>query len=232
MKPGRLFLGILLLLLAGGVYFGIQTKASFISNVQLDSYMNHDNVLLSLIDSERVSSIYFYNEIKTAGELEKQSALIVKAKVTEDRKNYSHAVRSGVQVLEVYKGNGSLKGSKIYIFEPSNFLDTNYFSFGGYQLMQTGKEYILFINPLKKPKHYSYKNDEAISYMPVSSHYGKFPLQEAPGSGKLRVLTQEELDQGVPYSQIKDWDILTMKEGILKTYMKIKQDVLSTLVNS
>ncbi|OXM16587.1 hypothetical protein [Paenibacillus herberti] len=230
MRSYRFVLAVIIFLVAGALVAGYKTKASFNSNVELGDYLEHSDMILSLDESQEYSSIYFDNTIQSVEDLSAKSELIIKAKPSNDRKNFTQAVRSMIEVLEVYKGNKQIEGTNLYLFEPSHFYGKNYFSLGGYQLMQKDKEYILFLKSLKKPTNYSYSEDEAKSYMPVSSYYGKFPIQHNNDSASY-LLTRDELDNGIPYSKIQSWDVLTSKEEVLLRFIEIKQAVILSYKN-
>ncbi|MGZ4134997.1 MAG: hypothetical protein ACXVC1_06535, partial [Tumebacillaceae bacterium] len=112
---------------------------------------------------------------------------------------------------------------RVYLYEPSYFGGLSYFVTGGYNIMQEGQEYIVFLKHLKVPSGYHYKDDEDISFMPVSSLYGKYPLQSKRNTHVVSENTEDS------YYQVKDFDILTQEESTLKKYEEFKRLVMQQM---
>jgi len=218
---------LFILILIGSAVYGNKTANSFHDNTNVNELVKQSGVLLSLDDTGQFSSIYFNNNLSSFDQLENESELIVKVKLSRNRINYTQAVRTLVHVTDVFKGNEVKIGDNIIIFEPSNFLGLNYFSLDGYNLMRSDKEYILFLKHLKKPEAYHYTDDQAVTFMPISSYYAKYPMNSLSGEGYL---SREDLDKGINYSSIKDWDIFTTDQNKLKKYNELKKIVINRMV--
>jgi len=222
-----LYVSLFILILIGSAVYGNKTANSFHDNTNVNELVKQSGVLLSLDDTGQFSSIYFNNNLSSFDQLENESELIVKVKLSRNRINYTQAVRTLVHVTDVFKGNEVKIGDNIIIFEPSNFLGLNYFSLDGYNLMRSDKEYILFLKHLKKPEAYHYTDDQAVTFMPISSYYAKYPMNSLSGEGYL---SREDLDKGINYSSIKDWDIFTTDQNKLKKYNELKKIVINRMV--
>lgn len=231
MKRIRIYLSIsLFLVITVAVVTGFLTAASFQHDNSFGNYLDRTDLILNLDENKDLISPYFYNEIHSLEQLMNESPYIVKVKPNMERESYASAVRSAVQVLDVYKGGDHAevrKGSRLYIYEPSYFFSSVYNSFGGYQIMKANEEYILFLKPLSIPKGYTYKGDEAITFVPVSTYYGKFRSSNRQRTPSRGILTQQKADEGYPYVKVKDWEIITTKPDILNTYRTIQTSVWS-----
>ncbi|OAB36709.1 hypothetical protein PMSD_10310 [Paenibacillus macquariensis subsp. defensor] len=221
MKRSQLYLISLVVLLLSAIFTSIITASSFNNDVDLDNHLDREDILLNLEESENYISIYFNNKIDSIEELVNQSKFILKVKATKKRTNFSRSIHTAVQVLELYKGDGITTGSEIYIYEPSYFFGSNYLSFGGYQIMEEGEEYIVFLDHLQVPDNYKYKGNEAISFLPISTYFGKFPTNQVDTNDQI--LTKNETDNGVNYTKINNWDIITTNKEISAFYNKLKQ---------
>ncbi|GIO86158.1 hypothetical protein J25TS5_30900 [Paenibacillus faecis] len=221
----RKYFGLLVTILMVSIVVGIVTSKSFENNLAVQEYTKKSEIRLNLIEDENLVSTYFNNEIDSLNELIDQSDLILKVKATKNRLNYSQTIKTKVEVMKVYKG-ANLEGKhEIYIYEPSYFFGPNYLSFGGYNIMQDDGEYIVFLKHLKKPEGYKYKGDEDVSFVPTSTYYGKF--EETSNEKTNQPLSREELDNGIKYSKVKDWAIITTKQEQLQKYNELRNAVMA-----
>lgn len=225
MRKNKIYLTLLsaLLFLALGV--GILTRFSFVYDIQLERYTNNgEHFQVSLDDDSDYLSIYFDNQIDHISQLKTGSDLILKVKTTKNRDNMMRALRSQVDVLAVYKGDNIKKGDRINLYEPSSFYAFSYTSMGGYNIMQEGEEYIVFLKHLKVPEGYKYKGEEERTFIPVSSYYGKFPIKNR---GETEVISEKALINGkVIYDRVKNYEIITSSKQVLEKYYALKQEVL------
>ena len=73
---------------------------------------------------------------------------------------------------------------KLFFIEPAYFIKwiddhkNGYFNSSGYQLIQDGSKYILFLSHLKAPNGYHWSAEEKRSFLPVSQLYSKYPLND------------------------------------------------------
>lgn len=91
----------------------------------------------------------------------------------------------------------------------------------GYIMQLDDQEYIFFLKKLKVPNGYKYKGKEKISYMPVSTIFGKYTVKETNTS----IISEEKLKEGIYFSEIRNMDIVTTNSKILETYLNVKSDV-------
>lgn len=226
MRGTKIFFAVWSVVLVLAIGVGLMTRFSFAQDIEVGKHMEQpDQYTVNLSDDEEFTGIYFDNEMKDLTQLKERSALIVKVKVSNERLNYMRAILSGVDVLDVYKGNVK-KGDRIYVYEPSNFYLESYFVEEGYNVMQDGQEYILFLKHLPIPDGYKYKGKEAISFLPVSTLYAKYPLSS---KNETKVLDRQKLlysDEGVSYASVQTYDILTTEPKKLKQYEAFREHVL------
>ena len=227
MRRNKIFLTFLSALIFFSIVLGLMTRYSFKQEVSAEKISNEgDKYGVSSQEDDSYLAIYFNNNMDNLSQIKDKSNVIIKAKVTNDRQTYSSATLSEVDVSEVYKGNGIKKGDHIYIYEPSNFINSSYSTLGGYNLMHGDGEYILFLKNLKIPEGYKYIGKEAISFMPVSTYYSKYPLNS---NGNTRVIGKDELKKGISYVEVKEFDLITENVQIFEKYKTLKKEVLQNL---
>ena len=182
-KNTKLYFMILLVLISVTVGYAFVTKYSFTGDYYLNKikkqYNLDDFVYSNIEDSE-----YFNESISTLDELEKSSDLIVKVK-PDDGKLFYNSIERQVKIIDIYRDKDSLKkGDTIYIQEPFSISYLKGMesmnSEKGYVLMNSNQEYILFLKHLDKADGYKYKDNEKITYVPVSTRLSKYCRQEKP----------------------------------------------------
>ncbi|WML37964.1 hypothetical protein RCG19_11965 [Neobacillus sp. OS1-2] len=215
------FISILLIVTA--IIFGIKTKNSFKETKITLNSNEFKNANVSLHE-EKPQINYFNNGIKNYTELVNESDLIVTGTIDGQRKEYSAAIKTEFKINNVLENKSLVTNlpEKIYVFEPSYFNFDTYFIQNGYNIMQDNHEYILFLNHLKAPENYNYKSEESITFIPVSTYYGKFELK---GSGISKVVLS---NQALTYKDIKDQAIVTENQKIVDIYKKIKNKLTNT----
>ncbi len=214
----RLYLGFILLLVLVCAGIGVLTRMSYKPDTELGKYLDQaDSLEVAVFNDEEFIDIYYDNDINNLGQLKDKSDLIVKVKPTPERINYLQAVKTRVQVVDAYDTPALQKGDEIYVYEPSAFR-FSYTTTGGYNLMEPEQEYTLFLKKLQVPDGYEYKGDEAITYVPVSTTFAKYP---AKGGNNTKLVEEK-----TTYAQVKSYDILTKDQAVLDRYNALKQEVL------
>lgn len=154
--------------------------------------------------------------------------LIARVVFTGERKIEHMATRSTVSLLEVMKGNLK-EGAQIDLYEycfirsnGQNFVLSN-FSFSN--LMQEGKEYIIFANQKKYNPVYQKKLNRLV-YLPVSI---EFPLCEM-ADVQSSVLDEEDVRAGqVKYADVKENEFLVTSAKQLSQLHELKAELFSAL---
>lgn len=212
-------------LLIGGIVFGILTKKSFTDNTIPLNLSKFKDASISINDEENITDKYFNNDINNLKELINKSDMIVKGQISGVRKNYNQALKTKFKINQIIKSGDKSKNIKyIYIFEPSNFHFDNYVIVSGYNVMKENEEYLLFLKHLDVPDGYKYKHDEAITFIPVSTYYGKYQLSGNAATQKIEMDKVEELK----YSDIENYEIVTGDPKILQTFNYLKKEVNKT----
>ncbi|MBX4266146.1 hypothetical protein [Clostridium estertheticum] len=176
-----------------------------------------------------VGKLYFDNNIKKFPELQKKSDLIVEIKLTANRKLYNQAILSEAEVLKTYKGKVK-QGDKILIYEPVSFSNDFYYTASGYNFMRKNNSYIVFLKNLTIPKGYKYKNDEAKTYLPVSTVFAKYNIKY---TNKEKILDKTRLsNEGksneIKYKDVKNNEIISTDVKTVDLYNYFKLNVLKT----
>ena len=195
--------------------FGLLTKKSFIKNsTDLGSY---NDAQVSLSDSIEG---YFDNDIECYDELFEKSDLIVVGKVAGKREMYNQAIKTKFKIDKIIKDDSAVQLPEfIYVFEPSSFHFDTYDVVSGYNVMLGNADYIIFLKHLDVPDGYTYKNDESITFLPVSSYYGKYTLNDNRNEEVIH--PNEDLN----YKDVKSMGVLAEEKGIVDTYNTIKRQI-------
>lgn len=197
-RSTKIYFLAVLILISTTIGYAIMTKYSFTGDYNL-SKIREQYDLENFMYSNNEESIYFNNSINSLDELEKNSDLIVKVQSLDDSILFYNSIETPVKIIDIYSSNDNLKkGDVIYIQEPVSisYLENmeNITSIRGYVLMNTDQEYILFLKHLDKVDGYKYKNNEEITYIPVSTRFGKYCKEEKP-----KFIDQSQIDSGEIY---------------------------------
>lgn len=196
-KNTKLYFMSLLVLISVTIGYAFVTKYSFTGDYYLNKIKKQYN-LDDFIYSNIEDSEYFNESINTLDELEKSSDLIVKVKPVNGKLFYNSIERQ-VKIINIYSDNDSLKkGDTIYIQEPFSISYLKGMesmnSENGYVLMNSNLEYILFLKHLDKVDGYKYKNNEKITFVPVSTRLSKYCEQE-----RALLVNESKIEDGELY---------------------------------
>ncbi|KML23300.1 MULTISPECIES: hypothetical protein [Priestia] len=216
---------VIMLVLIGSVSLGIIIKKSFINDVHIDNISKKfEESNVSISEEDEFTKTYFQNNITNLKDLINKSDLIIKGTVNTNRKMLNQSILTEIQIQDIYKNdsNQKLKDS-LYIFEPTYFNFDTYIVQSGYNIMKTKNQYVLFLKRIKVPDNYKYKGKEEITYVPVSTYYGKYPTNNKKIT---KLISNNEKDNStLTYHQIEDYEVLTSNEQILNKFLEIKHDV-------
>lgn len=164
--------------------------------------------------------------VKDYSDLEKVSDVIAKVSATDDRILFTQSTtKTKLIVEEVYKGELE-KGQTVFLYELAEFsysVVKHYNSGYGYQLMDAGEEYYVFLRGLQTGEGYRMSEEEKITFLPSTALYSKFPVKE----GEISLLDGDKLhDGGYTYGEVRNEEILTSEQKVLETYKKIKREVM------
>lgn len=236
-KGTKIYMGICSLIIACAVIVGVFTRLSFQGSTTLDQLMsskNTDKYTIQIFEDDSQDDKFSqFANVKNYDELNKNSVLIAKVKVTHDRSLYSNTVNTRAIIKEIYKSDGNLKkNDNIYIYEPADFEeDFEIFdSTGGYQLMETGKEYYVFLNGLKTAQGYKKSKKEKITFVPSTTKYSVYSAENK----KKQVLDNEKINgnkKEYHYGEIKNLSILTFEKNELRTYDNIRTEFMKKIDN-
>lgn len=216
---------------------GVLTRFSFQGSTTLKQLTDNSNInqyTIQIFQEDGVDNLYnMFAKVSNYSELEKSSELIAKVKVTDDRKLYSNTINTKVVLEEIYKSDGNLaKNDNIYIYEPADFEEEFeiFDSQNGYQLMESGKEYYVFLNGLKTAQGYKKSEKEKITFLPSTTKFSVYSTDNK----KQKVLNQEKIDgdeERYKYGEIKNLNILTSSKSELETYENIRMEFMNKIEN-
>ncbi len=190
---------------------------------------NPDNALAANpempVNFSVIEADYFLDDVESLTEIEEASTLIVKVTVTTDRLMYLQSTKTAVIVDTIYQDddNRLSEGDTIYIQEPTSFVRGDFFLTYGWQYMQTGKEYLLFLKHLESVDGYRYKGETAITYMPVSQLFAKYDID----GEETGYLVEESSSVDLSYTEIGNSAMITEDEDKLQLYEELWQVVKS-----
>lgn len=228
MSKGKVYYSVIGIVLLVCVTVGIFTRFSYRTDLDIGkNFSQTAGYFLSLDNDEEYANQFFDNNIQNYKELEEKSDLIVRVKPTSDRTLYNQAILSKVEVLQVYKKQNVRIGDFIYIFEPNYFHMDHYNSLHGYNIMVPDTEYIFFLTKIKSPQGYHASEREAITFLPVSTLYGKFPVNMEKKAKVIHPLALKS--EHTTFFNVKDYEILSTDQRSFDTYFSIQQEVMANL---
>ena len=236
-KGTKIYMGICAAVLVCTAVAGVLTRFSFQGSTTLKQLTDNSNInqyTIQIFQEDGVDNLYnMFAKVSNYSELEKSSELIAKVKVTDDRKLYSNTINTKVVLEEIYKSDGNLaKNDNIYIYEPADFEEEFeiFDSQNGYQLMESGKEYYVFLNGLKTAEGYKKSEKEKITFLPSTTKFSVYSTDNK----KQKVLNQEKIDgdeERYKYGEIKNLNILTSSKSELETYENIRMEFMNKIKN-
>ncbi len=216
-----LFVPFLLFALA----LGVVTKRSWIDNLDANAQIQAgDTRYLNLSDDEEYERGYLTPDAADEDSLKEVSEYILKVELNGKRINFCQSILSQVKVLQVYKDKDDiLPGDEVIVYEPCSFrYDMLYYSLGGYNIMQEGKQYLLFLRYVGK----SHLNPGQKGLVPVNAKFSKFEVSETEKGTLLDM--QKVRAETLSYTDIENWEILTDKPDILEHYFALKGKLLQS----
>lgn len=184
----RILLSATILILLIGVFLGSIYRSKIPELNPTDEKLKEFRVSASLAFAELST-----HEIPSMESLCEQSSVIVIVNPTGNRElSKAGYIVSQVIVESIMKGDLSVDlHQKIYIYENNKI---NYFVWdnppetltinndlisltGVTNILQVGKQYLVFLKELDLSPYYKFSDKESISFMYVDKNYGQFPLK-------------------------------------------------------
>ena len=213
--------------------FQYEKKSNGYMNLQVLEEKEDIGVCKVMNEEEVVEEVYDHTDVTTFDALQTQADVIVKVRVQEGVERQMStplATKTKVSVEAVYKGDIS-KNNGIWIYEPAVFLYDKsqgyyfYETMNGYQIMQKGQEYIVFLQKLPANENYKKGEEENNTYLVFNSLYSKYPVLD----GKTEALDNARLEgrkePRYTYGEVKEQEILANSKKIIESYQKIKQQL-------
>lgn len=125
-------------------------------------------------------------KVRAIDELSEQNTIIQKDPEDADTIMDVHSLRK-VEVLDLYKNETSFgikKGDMLSVIEMSGIFDNSYFHSDGYEKMEKGNVYILFLN----------NNTESGKYSIISANNGKVDLENISDSEYYDIAVKTVID--------------------------------------
>lgn len=206
---------------------GLVVKFSFHGYRDFQSMETKENLSKYQLQIMETNNESVFLKTKNLKKIKKQSDEFLRVKVLKERKLYRDVTRTKVKIEKVYKSFDYRKANEtIWIDEPAAFMKSYgeiYDSVEGYQLMNDGEEYDVFLNSEKVVRGYKKSENEKRSYLPSTTKYSIYPVKNRK---QKEILSQKKLDNGeYSYGKIKNYYILTTRLEELKQYMENKKEL-------
>ena len=206
---------------------GLVVKFSFHGYRDFQSMETKENLSKYQLQIMETNNESVFLKTKNLKKIKKQSDEFLRVKVLKERKLYRDVTRTKVKIKKVYKSFDHRKDKEtIWIDEPAAFMKSYgeiYDSVEGYQLMNDGEEYDVFLNSEKVIRGYKKSENEKRSYLPSTTKYSIYPVKNRK---QKEILSQKKLDNGeYSYGKIKNYYILTTRLEELKQYMENKKEL-------
>ena len=206
---------------------GLVVKFSFHGYRDFQSMETKENLSKYQLQIMETNNESVFLKTKNLKKIKKQSDEFLRVKVLKERKLYRDVTRTKIKIKIVYKSFDHRKEKEtIWIDEPAAFMKSYgeiYDSVEGYQLMNDGEEYDVFLNSEKVIRGYKKSENEKRSYLPSTTKYSIYPVKNRK---QKEILSQKKLDNGeYSYGKIKNYYILTTRLEELKQYMENKKEL-------
>ena len=206
---------------------GLVVKFSFHGYRDFQSMETKENLSKYQLQIMETNNESVFLKTKNLKKIKKQSDEFLRVKVLKERKLYRDVTRTKVKIEKAYKSFDHRKEKEtIWIDEPAAFMKSYgeiYDSVEGYQLMNDGEEYDVFLNSEKVIRGYKKSENEKRSYLPSTTKYSIYPVKNRK---QKEILSQKKLDNGeYSYGKIKNYYILTTRLEELKQYMENKKEL-------
>ena len=206
---------------------GLVVKFSFHGYRDFKSMETKENLSKYKLQIMETNNESVFLKTKNLKKIKKQSDEFLRVKVLKERKLYRDVKRTNVKIEKVYKSfDHRTEKETIWIDEPAAFMKSYgeiYDSVEGYQLMNDGEEYDVFLNSEKVIRGYKKSENEKRSYLPSTTKYSIYPVKNRK---QKEILSQKKLDNGeYSYGKIKNYYILTTRLEELKQYMENKKEL-------
>lgn len=225
-KKALCIAAVLIICLVGLSVKGYDVKKSFADDTDVREYMENNELKFESnpYPYSEINDIFAdYNDIKDYDDLDRVSPVIVKVHTEPDLKReiYYQCILSQAVVDQVYKGTTLCKDDIIDIFEPFDLSsDYKIVSDDGYNLMNDGEEYILFLLPLKDSNYSRQKTVYCMSTIVLSKYSCK--------SAGFGLYDNEKIETGAyDYNDIKSEDVFISDKEVFKVYDNIRKELVS-----
>ena len=202
--------------------------------------LTEDNIPVSFDDATEGDS--FYQKYVQGGkdadisvnELLKSSDIVVKIRFDNQRDLERLSTFSTVIIDDVVKGDPSLSGKNIFVYEESFFLfhgkQSLFYLVNGNNLLRTGEQYILFLDHKEYPEQYVQSDKERLTFIMSQGTFSKYNITK-------NTLSKEQMDEAnhpdgsIYFNQIKDIDFLLADPNLITAYLEVKEVILSKYRN-
>lgn len=162
-------------------------------------------------------------------ELLENSDIVIRAGYSGARALERNATLTTVEIDEVIKGDQSLSGKRIFVYEESFFLlngrQAIFYLVDGNNLLRSGERYILFLNHKEFPEQYHQSEKERLTYVMLQGPFSKFNITNNASSSEQAEDTNS-LDNALYFNQMMDTDFLIADLDLISVYLCVKDTIL------
>lgn len=174
-----------------------------------------------------MTDLFKTNKITSSSDLMAQSDVIVKAKYIGERKVTSDAFYSNVKVLNVYKGDQTIKGANLCVIEPLAVFTQNKFVNASRAFLiplQPDGEYLLCLKHMQFDSARTLDSFQKSQYYPVTQ--GAFGCYRFSNKNQTKIMDDNKT---YTINSLKGLDIFTDDRKVLNTYNQYKEQIFSRL---
>ncbi len=208
-----------LFLIGGSAVLGILTKHSFTDHIQLN---NVDNYIVRYTPDDSIPEEDFDSLIDTELEMLEHVNLIAKVKFTGQRVQKYECTLSTVDVLEVYRGDGTLKGKRINVYELNYFHSEGlYMNYTNLNLMKQGREYYVFM----RKRDYMTEYQKKLKYFEYYGYLNYFSIIPVEKNMEHYFTPGKKLC----WSAVKDYDYICFSQQRIDFLIKGQEVLLAEI---
>lgn len=208
----------IMLAIIGSMVLGINIRNGWKDDTNLREYLHKDGMIMVSSDQEEDISFLSAEEVNSFDKLCRTADVVVRVRTKPQLKRimYTQCTLTTLEVLDVYQGE--VLENTISVFEPAYVNEDAVISVGAYQLMEDGKEYILF---LKRIEYDLYPNGSSV-YIPTTTSLSKYQCRKSKAMGETAIVSAEE---EISYSKVFFYDAVVPDKQLKTMYDYYKEQI-------
>lgn len=223
----RHFMIVLTVLIVASIGMAFILRGTTEQQFDFNNHTLLDEAVVRFVKEQEL--LEFGNLPEGSQSLIQDTPVIVIVKPTGGRRLKDGTVFTETHVEKAIKGAEYLLASTIYVYEPVQLQyveGTYYYMTTSYCLMESGKQYLLFLKPLPYPEGYILDDEQKSSFLLTDQLLAQYPI-ESPVDNPILI----ELDNAgdTQWKDVKNNTILTESATVSDLYLKFRKEVFDRL---